>query len=168
MQVKITASTKYNDVALFADQMAANETVKAEAWSHIFGHDFWSLTIDEFCDLSAGESERLARRAIYEGELTVYGYALLVDFKAKAVALGEAVERLSPPQNAAERAAAQAVKMTLFESMAFFARDFFGLKSFAEASRVTLGEWLMARKAKYTAVMLERALIREQTKNLKR
>jgi hypothetical protein len=155
-------------VALFAEQAADNAAVIAAAWDWIFGCNFWGLTIDTFCDLAAGKCDTLTAKATEDGELTVYGLALIKDFKRQAEAFGKLVERLSPPADAAERTAAEAVKLTMFENMAFFARDFFGLRSFEAASKVSLNEWLMARKAKYAAVMVERAMIKEHNKRLKR
>lgn len=166
-RLKIDPTTKVSEVALFADQAADNVAVIAAAWDWFFGGDFWSLTIDAFCDLAAGKYDALTSKATRDGELTVYGLALIKDFKRQAETFAKLVERLSPPADAAERAASEAVKLSIFENMAFFARDFFGLRSFREASNVSLNEWLMARKAKYAAVMVERAMIKEHNKKIK-
>ena len=167
-RLRIEPATKVSDVALFAEQAADNAAVIAAAWDWCFGCGFWDLSIDTFCDLAAGKCDALTAKATKDGELTVYGLALIKDFRRQAETFGKLVERLSPPADAAERAASEAVKLSMFENMAFFARDFFGLRSFRAASNVSLNEWLMARKAKYAAVVVERAMIREHNKKLKK
>lgn len=75
---------------------------------------------------------------------------------------------LSPKMDAdEERAAADLMQSTLVESVLVFARSYFGLHSFREAERITLGDVLIAKKAAYNETMFQKRLAKIQIQNAK-
>lgn len=164
MQIRLNENTTFAEYYVCADELERDANAVRTAWQYVFGHGFWELSLDEFCDMAEGRCDQFAAKAIKNGMLTMFGWLVLQDFKQKAAEFGQSVERLSPPATSAERLAAESIRTTLFESMVYFAREFFGMHSFREASEVTLNEWMMARKAQYVRVMTERAVQAEMRK----
>ena len=54
--------------------------------------------------------------------------------------------------------------MTFSESLLIFAQNFFGLKSFKEAEKITLGEIIIAKKADYNKSVFQRNQIKQYQK----
>lgn len=57
-----------------------------------------------------------------------------------------------------------AYPMTMAEGLLVFARRYFGCRSFSEAERLTLGEWLMAKKDDYNRIAAEQAAVKKYGK----
>lgn len=73
--------------------------------------------------------------------------------------LPETLLALTPKMDADEmRACEGMMESTIGESLLVFARNYFGLHSFTEAERITIGEVLIAKKAVYNETMFQKKL----------
>ena len=80
-----------------------------------------------------------------------------------------ACEELTLPATEEQRSATQGTKaMTPLESMLVFTRDYFGLPSFFEAGKRTIGEYLTAKKASYNEALIQRNYQNIQMRKLKK
>ena len=155
MKLKIDENTTFVSVSQFADTMLKDPTFVREVWEYFFGCDFWRMTIDDFCDMAQGDSDKIKVLAFNNGELTAFGWVLLQSFKSQAEDLIKVGERLTiKGENTGD--VTEAEKLTTFEAMAFFVREYFGLRSFAEAAQVSVGDWLLAKKHTYCKAMSEK------------
>ena len=167
MKVKVDEHTRLADVAYMADAMFCPALADA-ARAHFGVSDWYAITIDTFCDLTAGDWSAFGFVTV---DMTLYEWALLRDFRDFAAGFCDVLGRLVVPATLAEKTASAGLpELTAFEFMAGFARRFFGLKSFLDGGEVTLGEYLLARKEDYRRQMAERRMLAEQRRksNVKR
>lgn len=76
---------------------------------------------------------------------------------------------LSPKMDADEQRACDGLlESTLGESLLVFARSYFGLHSFGEAERITIGDVLIAKKAVYNDTTFQKRLSKIRLDNAKR
>lgn len=166
MKLKIDEHTTFARIAPFVDVVENDRKLLDAAWEYLFGCGFWEMTIDDFCDMAEGKCEKFKVLAFEQGELTAFGYVVIRDFKAQAEQLIAIGNRLTiRGEGGAD--ATDTEKLTLFEAMAFFVREFFGLHSFAEAARVSVGDWLLAKKHDYCKRMAEKRAADAMKKRLK-
>ena len=146
--MRIDNNTKLKDMSMFINFIDNADEIKAAALK-VYG-DYSELTISEFIELSELRME-------YE-DITLYRYYWLLGFKDFVDSFLKAVDNMTVPQSVDERnAAAKCLPVTLAESMLIFTREYFGLHSFEDAGKITLGEYLMARKDAYNTQVFQRS-----------
>lgn len=106
-----------------------------------------AITLADFFACADGDFARV----IGGGEPTVLQVYWIKRFCEDFLpAFTAACESLKSPQTAKELRAMQGLKrLTMQEGMLVFVQAFFGLPSFEAAEKITLGEYILARKVKY-------------------
>ena len=125
----------------------------------------YELTVEQFAALVAGNYKSVLGELARPTVMQVYW---LRRFKEFVEEFAGALKNLQPPKDADEAiAAANLPKISPAESMLIFARNYFGLHSFDEASRVTLAEFLIAKRDVYITALYHQRLARAK-KNKKK
>lgn len=158
IKVKIDATTPMAALECFSlstEQQRALMQAGRRRYAH--GGDWWQMTAGEFLSMCRGEvSDRLKAEAD-----TAFAHFAVLDFGEFVKMLTEMLERLTPPLTAEERQAAKALpKQTTEEVLLIFIRQYFGLKSFAEAESVPMLDFLIAKKDVYAKAKYEREVTR--------
>lgn len=115
---------------------------------------------------------RLFRRAARLEDWTINPSVLQVywakGFAEWAKGFAGSLQKMQVPQTAEEVQAQSVVPKTEFaEGMLIFIRGYFGLKSFAEAEKITMGEILIAKHDTYCGALYSRKLRDIQLKKAK-
>lgn len=162
--MKITSKTKWTDVAPLLPFLT-DESKKAlrEAAVQQYG-DYWTLTIDQLFDLMGGDYSHVGDLR----EPTALQAEWLEGLKDFIETLTKLLEKYTPPvQPEAKRASAGCLPMTMQESVLVFCRSYFGLPSFEAVGKLTIAEFLLARKdnynnrlAQYNFDMMQRAKLK--------
>lgn len=160
--MRITIHTKYNAQFVAVEKCLTEDGCKAlmDAAERVFGN-MYDLTLSEFFLLGRGDFSRLGsmRRPSVLQVYWMKRFAVFVDEFAKAL------KSFKPKQTAEEKAAADACPQSSYEeALLMFARSYFGLQSFEAASRVKLGEIMIAKKDVYIESVYRRILMNKQTK----
>lgn len=151
----ITEQTKYSEIQ--AAEVFFTDVTKrqlSEAACSVYG-DPWQLGIGQFVTLTTGDTSHL-------GDMTdptvmqVYWLHAFRDFVAD---FEKALKRLTIPKDAQEIAAEDVlIKVSMAEGMVVFARSYFGLTSFAEAEKVSMMDYLMAKRDAYNQAAYNKRL----------
>ena len=131
----------------------------AQAGSHYDG-DLWQLTIGDLSKsygaLAFDLSDDKSAAAVFQAINAI---------KAHMDDFGKLLEQYQVPLTGKEQAAATGLpEYNETEGLLVFARNYFGLKSFTEAERVTLADVLLAKKDAYITAMYERNLNKQYRK----
>ena len=133
--------------------------VAAEAAAAFFGKGgYYDMTLGDFVTLIGGNAQGVFPN--YGKQLcTVFEWLSADGLKDFAKQYAETLEKFVPPTDADEQNAQNVCyKMTTAEGLLIFARDYFGLKSFAQAAEITLGDLLIAKKDAYNKIVYQRRL----------
>ena len=164
--MQIDGNAKYSEVAVLYEALTDNskDAILESAMQHI--RHYYDLTIGEFDRLTNSDWSWLIPT---DKEPTLLQYVWVSNFAAFCEDFAKAVANLSIRPNADQQAAQKyCVKVSVHEGMLFFAREYFGLHSFAEADKVTLGEYLLAKKQTFNRDVYEREYALIQQNKLKR
>lgn len=148
--MRVTEETRYADFAEF-EKIARDEDLQAVEKAAVKEYGkFYALTIGEF--------NRMASQPMdIENEPSVLRVYWLRYIERSIKAFATALENLTLPPTAEDMDVIdQLPKMSMAEAMLIFARSYFALHSFSEAERITLGEYLMAKKDEYRNALAER------------
>lgn len=116
---------------------------------------FWACCGGDFSHLGSMEDATV---------LQVYWVRRFGDFVKEFT---QALNALRMPQTSDEKQASNGLlEVTFAEAMLVFMQQWFGLKSYKEAERITLGELLIAKRASYNDAKYKRQLANIQTKRL--
>lgn len=119
--------------------------------------DFWNCCNDDFSILGDMSNPTV---------LQVYWAKRFVDFLDE---FGKTMKKLEMQPTEDERAAANGlIKLTWGECVLVFLRDYFGLKSFKEAEKITIGELIIAKRAQYNQDKFRRNFARIQSAKIQR
>lgn len=148
--MRITEQTKYADFAEF-EKIARDEDLQAVEKAAVKKYgNFYALTIAEFNRMASEPMD-------IENEPSVLRVYWLKYIERSIKAFATALENLTLPPTAEDMSILdQLPKMSMAEAMLTFTRSYFGLHSFSEAERITLGEYLMAKKDTYRSELVER------------
>ena len=123
-----------------------------------FGFDFWQLNLSDFGELSQGKTPQRVVDYMYSKTASEY-VAKQKAFEAFIVEFSEALKKFTLKQTADEETASAACPPYLAnEGLLVFVRQFFGLKNFTEAEKITLADVYLAKKSSYIAALYERRL----------
>lgn len=129
--------------------------------------NYWDLRLGQFFDV---QKERLDCIGV-EGlnVQTVAQFIWVQGFPQFVDTLCNTLKRLEVKQSVEERkASASLMKMSFEEAALIFLQRYFGLPSFLAAREITLGEYVMAKKAEYNRGTFERAMAEIQRKKIKK
>lgn len=161
----ITNLTKYADFE-GAEQFLTEKGRQQlkDAAVHEFG-DPWQLTVGDFVGLCEGDFSRLGDMA-EPTVLQVYWCNVFRDFCDE---LEKVLTALKIPQDAQEVTAAESMrKVSMAEGMVVFARSYFGLRSFADAERVTMLDYVIAKRDAYNNAIFSRRLAELRAKKYRK
>ena len=162
--MQITEATKY------AEFEPVEKYVKPKAVQRIFESaeekfgkmydlefgTFWQCSNENFAEVLGGMSEPTV--------LQVYWKKLFEKFVEE---FAGAMKAMTLTQTAEEIQAAEGLlKISWDEAILVFVRDYFGLHSFKDAERITMGEILIAKRAVYNREKFQRKLAKIQTAKL--
>lgn len=129
------------------------------------------LGADGFMGLTIGQLIRLMNSDITAiigtkdpNEITVFDYYTINQIRTFVDDYIGKLEGLNPIPTNEERAAQKiCLKVSAAEGFLLFAREYFGLHSFSDAEKVTLADFLIAKKDVYNKAMYQRELNRIMT-----
>lgn len=161
--MEITETTLYTEFAPYEDYISDEDKQKIrEAAVQKYGQ-YAEMTIEKFAELTQLTPERAM--AEYN---TVFKVYWLLGFKDFVEQFSKTISNFSLKPTPMEASASSVCfEVTMLESMLVFSRDYFGLKSFSEAAKTTLGDYLIARKADYNSKAFERRFSELQMQKIK-
>lgn len=163
--MKITNKTKYADFEPLEQFITPEDVSNLKAAAELEYGNCYNLTIDQFWGVLSGNYELL-------GDLTnptVYQYYWRKRFDEFAEEIGRACEQMTiHPTPDEEQCQIGTVKMQPMEAMLIFVRSYFGLPSFVEAGKRTMGEYMTARKDSYNKQRMQRNFEELQRKKFKK
>lgn len=125
----------------------------------------YDLEFGEFWNVANGDLSRLGSLE----DPTVFQTYWLKRFEDFTKEFAETLNKLSIKQTTEEKRAAEGcLKVSWGESVLVFLQKFFGLKSFKEAEKITLGEILIAKRAQYNDDLFARRISQIQMQKLNR
>lgn len=152
--MQITIDTRYSDFYRYEPYLSeeSKEALKKAALD-AYGQ-YTDLTIERFSHLTSLDRDEVAKE--YD---TVFKVYWLIGFKDFVEEFSKTLTNLTLKPTPMEASASSVCyPSTMIESMLVFSRSYFGLKSFAEAGQVTLGDYLIARKDDYNSKAFERRI----------
>lgn len=148
--MQINAKGSYFDFVKFSRYISAEDLAEIGEKAAQAERDFYALEIGEFFECLQGDFSCVGVTKETAEDLTTAQFFWCSKFPEFLEGFCKALKTLTPKANAqAQKAASACLPMTLQESMLIFAREYFGLRSFDEAARVTLGDFLLAKKDNY-------------------
>lgn len=124
----------------------------------------YDLEFSEFWNVANGDLSRLGNLE----NPTVFQRYWLKRFEEFTKEFAETLNKLSVKQTSEEKRAADGcLKISWGESVLVFLQKFFGLKSFKEAEKITLGEILIAKRAQYNDDLFARRMSQIQMQKIK-
>ena len=166
MRIKITRKySKYQAVCEVLNKESRQALIDAACG--MYGA-YWDLTLGRFFAISAGDVSFLEiKRSPTVAQ--VFWLKGLEDF---AKEFEQACKNVQMPKTLLrkneDQAARACLKMTPQESMLTFVQKHFGLHSYREAEQITLAEYMMARRAQYNEVVMQRRLEQLQMAEIKK
>ena len=126
--------------------------------------DFFSMTVAEFLRLQENELPKKINRILKKRSFTFYKYIQILNaFEQGAESFQQILEDTTIEQTADEKAAsAGLIDISQEESMLTFLVDFYKLKSMEEAQKVSLYEYITARKISYNNAKFQKNMINIQ------
>ena len=128
--------------------------------------DPYTLTLAEFFACCDGDFGCVVKDT---KEPTTGEVLWLEMFQSFVADFGKILERLVIQQTPEQKqASANCLPVEWQEGMLVFVRSYFGLKSFAEAEKVTIGDYLLAKKDEYNTAIFQRNMAKIQTQKIHR
>ena len=118
---------------------------------------WWSVTIGEFVKMSSGDFSPYG--VTLDDNAKVLDYYFIKAFAGFVEEFTRVAGNLTP-----KGGIPLAYPMTMAEGLLVFARRYFGCRSFLDAERLTLGDWLMAKKDDYNRIAAEQAAVKKYGK----
>ena len=164
--MQITEATKYTEFEPF-EKYVTKKTEQGlfESAEEKFGKmydlefgTFWQCSNDNFEDVLGNMSEPTVLQVYWKKRFEKF----VEEFAAtlKAMTLTQTAEEI--------QAAEGLLKISWDEAILVFVRDYFGLHSFKDAERITMGEILIAKRATYNREKFQRKLAKIQTAKLRK
>ena len=124
----------------------------------------YDLEFGEFWNVANGDFSRLGNLE----DPTVFQVYWLKRFDEFTKEFADTLNKLHIKPTAEEQRASEGcLKISWGESILVFLQKFFGLKSFKEAEKITLGEILIAKRAQYNDDIFARRISRIQMQKIK-
>lgn len=162
--MRITEKTKYFEIDAIVKLLSDEEKAKIKTAAEEKFGKMYDLEFSQFWDCAHGRFEHL-------GDLkdpTVLQVFWIMRFQDFVKEFTEALNKLSLKLTSDEQAASQGLlKVSFFEGVLVFTQQWFGLKSYKEAEKITLGEILIAKRAQYNRDLFHRKLTNIQINKAK-
>lgn len=159
----MTPETPYAEFAVYEPYVSKEDMAKIDKAALDMYGNFTDITIEKFAELTQLTPEKAMKE--YD---TVFKVRWLLQFKDFVEQFSKTVSNFSLKPTPMEASASSVCyEVTMLESMLVFSRDYFGLKSFSEAAKTTLGDYLIARKADYNSKAFERKFGELQMQKIK-
>ena len=162
--MRITSNTLYRDFEVFEQAITQESMQDLKAAAERKFGNCYNLTIDEFFGVVGGNCSILGDGLNNPTVLQVYWLKRFKDFSEELLHI---CERLTIKDPSREHLQNGCVKLEPMESVLIFTRDYFGLPSFMEAGKRTMGEYITARKDKYNEARMQRNAEEETRRKLK-
>lgn len=162
----ITEKTKYEDFQA-VERYVSKSSIQGiyEAAEQKFGK-MYNLEFGSFWECANGNYSEVLGDISEPTVLQVYWKKRFEKFIEEFAAQ---LKSMILPQTSEEIQAAEGLlKIGWDEGMLVFVREFFGLHSFKEAERITIGEILIAKRAAYNRDKFQRKLSKIQTEKLRK
>lgn len=157
-----------NENTIYADVKSVERYFTADAKEQIIQasqrcyKNYQELTIEEFFEIIDKNYELIEYSE--DKPMTLYQYYWLQGFASFVDEFQKILKRFEITPTAKEMQCMQGtLPMTFSESLLVFAQNFFNLKSFGEAEKLTIGDIIIAKKADYNRNIFQR----NQIKNIK-
>ena len=161
--MEITQDTLYTEFAPYEGYVSKEDMAKIDKAALDMYGNFTDMTIEKFAELTQLTPEKAMKE--YD---TVFKVRWLLQFKDFVEQFSKTISNFSLKPTPMEASASSVCfEVTMLESMLVFSRDYFGLKSFSEAAKTTLGDYLIARKADYNSKAFERRFSELQMQKVK-
>ena len=123
-----------------------------------YGFDFWQLNLYDFGELSQSRTPERITNYFYSQSASEY-VAKQKAFEAFMIDFSTSLNKFTMKPTADEETASAACPPYMAnEGLLVFVRQFFGLKNFTEAEKITLADVYLAKKSSYIAALYERRL----------
>ena len=163
MKLKIDKHTKAQILQVVGGELSAEseaQIMQEACKCYLPNGDWWCISVGQFCDLAKGDVLTLG--VADDDRDSLYALYLLKSFARFAETLGDALERMSVPQSEQDKAILRNLpKQTIEEAMLIFVRGYFNLKSFDDATKIKMLDFLIAKKDTYTKAMFEKSRAEE-------
>ena len=160
----ITAQTKYTEVADAEKYFTPQSVEELKRAAEDAYTSMYDLTFATFHACANGDFSDVLGDMTDPTVLQVYWCKRFADFVKD---FADALQKIQVPQTPDEKMAAKGLLKTDWaESMLVFLQDFFGLRSFKEAEKITMGELLIAKRARFNEETYRRNLARIQTQKI--
>ena len=160
----ITSETKYRDFVPYEKVLEEGEVQHIKKAAEQFFKPCHTLTLNEFWGCLVGNFELLGDMSD-PSVLQVYWIKRFVDF---AEEFTKTCERLNVKDVETEILQNGCVPLSAQESTLVFVQEFFGLHSFMQAGEITIGEYILARKARFNAYKVRKNNEARQLQKLKK
>ena len=161
--MRVTNNTPYATFQPYEGIITPESARELKAAAEAQYRNCYTLTIDEFFGIMSGDYSLLGDMK-EPSVLQVYWLKRFADFCEEFT---QACASLSIKDPAHEHLRDGCVKMQPQEAMLIFTREYFGLPSFYEAGKRTLGEYLTARKDRFNDAVFRRNNEAEQKRKFK-
>lgn len=161
--MQITEKTKYRDVKPF-EPCFSEDTISAikEQAERMYG-GMYDLPFEVFWACSNGDFSILGDLS----DPTVFQVYWLKQFEQFTKDFAAALKKYTlKPTSDEEKASANLIQTTWGESILVFVQQYFELKSFKEAEKITTGEILIAKRAQYNRDKFQREMAKIQMQKL--
>lgn len=150
MKIEVDLNQRWSEVAYYYTSNRAAMDALLEVVKERDKHfQLQSLTCGDLCVLlEGGVPKSVAEMA---ANYTVRQYFQLVNAIRESVkAFGAFLERTNPPQTQTQRQAASGLlEITIEENVLLLLKSFYGLHSLEDAQRMSVYEYMIARRAEY-------------------
>lgn len=155
--MKVTAKTLYDDAFICLEptfEAGEMERLRKTATLVNIGKDgFYSMTIGDLLRCMDGDFSPLMK---HDGT-TVFDVYCIKDFSVFCDQFVKMVDSLTLKPTADDSKNARGTKkLTFAESLLIFCRRYFGLHSFADVERLTLADYVIAKKDDYNEQVINR------------
>ena len=161
--MKISEYTTYNEVKYLERYFTPLDKENVLNGAKMRYGEYYDLTIEEFFTLLDKKYDKIG---IDESkETTLYQWYWLQYFSAFVDEFMKVLKKFEIAPTAKETQYMRGtIPMSFSESLLIFAQNFFNLKSFKEAEKITLGEIIIAKKADYNRNIYQHNQIKQYQK----
>ena len=160
----ITSETKYSEIVEAEKYFTAQSVEKLKKAAEETYGSMYDLTFSTFHACTNGDFSHIIKDAKDPTVLQIYWCKRFADFVKE---FAEALKNMQTQQTPDEKKAAKGLLQTDWaENMLVFLQDFFGLRSFKEAENITVGEILIAKRARFNEDTYRRNIARIQTQKI--
>ena len=155
----ITNQTLHNEILAGALTEESKKRIKERAVEYYLGGSVWEIKLGLFLSFLEGDfsKTKIESDCTKFGGLTIFAKLFIERIGDFLTEFAKSYGDLSPKQEPAEKQASEVcLPVTFAESLLYYTRSYFGLKSFRECEEITMAEILLAKKDTYNEVMFKK------------